>query len=218
MRKDNILFTIIGLLAGLIVGFLVTNSINRNAMVSQTSAPTQTNLPTNSQPNQSAAVPAVNEAIELADKEPTNFDAQIKAGEMFGRIKNFEKAIPYFERALQIKPDDYQLLVILGNANFDLKDWEKAEKWYEKALASKNNDISVRTDYGITFLERENYDRAIKEFQVSMGMNATHEPTIFNLAVAQFMKGNIKEANELKAKLKANADLTKKLDAVFAPN
>ena len=218
MRKDNILFTVIGLLVGLIIGFIGTNSINRNAMVSQNSAPTQPNLPTQNQPHQSAAVPEVNEAIAKADQEPNNFDAQIKVGEMFARINNYEKALIYFEKAEKIKPGDYQLWVILGNLNFQIENFDKAAVWYEKALAKKNDDIAVRTDYGITFMERSqpDYDRAIKEFQTSLTLNPNHQPTIYNMAVAYFKKGNLKEANDLKAKLKDNTDLTKKLEAVFA--
>lgn len=218
MKKDNILFTIIGLLVGLIIGFVGTNSINRNAIVSQNSNTSQPNSPVQNQPHQSAAVPEVNDAIAKADNEPNNFDAQIKVGEMFARINNFEKALTYFERAEKLRPDDYQLWVILGNLNFQIENFDKAAVWYEKALNKKNDDIAVRTDFGITFMERSqpDYDRAIKEFQTSLTLNPNHQPTLYNLAVAQFKKGNLKEANELKEKLKSNADLTKKLEAVFA--
>lgn len=218
MKKDNILFIIIGLLAGLIIGFIGTNSLNRNALVSQSSTPTQPNSTSQNQPHQSAAVPEVNEAIAKADNEPSNFDAQVKVAEMFARINNYEKALIYFERAEKLKPDDYQLWVILGNLNFQLENFDKASVWYEKALAKKNDDIAVRTDYGITFMERStpDYDRAIKEFMTSLTINPNHEPTIYNLAVANFKKGNLKEANELKTKLKSNAELTKKLETVFA--
>lgn len=226
MNKDNILFGIIGLLAGLIIGFIATNSYNRNTLGSPNLAPTnpmtqnQPNSTAPNQPNQTAAMPAVAEAIDKADKDPNNVEAQVKAGEMFARINNYEKAIPYFEKANQIKPNDYSILVMLGNINFDSRKWEDAQKWYEKALSIKKDDIAVRTDLGITFVERStpDYDRAIKEFQTSLTIDPKHEPTLYNLALANYKKGNIQEAQAIRAKLASNTELSKKLDALFASN
>jgi tetratricopeptide (TPR) repeat protein len=218
MKKDNILFTIIGLFAGLIIGFLGANQLNRS-QINQTSLPVQPSQAGSSAAgnNASAAVPAVAEAIEKADKNPDDFEAQMKAGEMFARIKNFEKAIPYFEKANKLKPNDYQILVNTGNACFDAKKWLDAEKYYEKALAIKSDDIAVRTDFGVTFAERENpdYDRAIKEFETSLKIKPNHEPTLFNLAVAYFKKGDLKNAQEIRGKLPLGSELIKKLDDLF---
>ncbi|HRH46814.1 MAG TPA: tetratricopeptide repeat protein, partial [Pyrinomonadaceae bacterium] len=120
----------------------------------------------------------------------------------------------------QIKPNDNSILVMLGNVNFDARKWEDAQKWYEKALALKKDDIAVRTDLGITFVERStpDYDRAIKEFQTSLTIDPKHEPTLYNLALANYKKGNIQEAQAIRAKLASNAELSKKLDALFASN
>jgi tetratricopeptide (TPR) repeat protein len=218
MKKDNILFAIIGILSGLIIGFLGANQLNR-------SQNTFSNLPIQPTANSSLssensgqpAMPAVAAAVEKAEKNAGDFESQMKAGEMFARIKNFDKAIPYFEKANTIKPNDYQTLVILGNAYFDVKKWLDAEKMYEKALAIKSDDISVRTDYGITFVERDNpdYDRAIKEFETSLKINPKHEQTLFNLTLAYFKKGDVKSAQETKAKLPANSELAKKADELL---
>jgi tetratricopeptide (TPR) repeat protein len=217
MKKDNILFAIIGLLAGLIIGFMGANQLNRsqNNQTASANQPTQNSSSNPASPN--AAVPAVAEAIEKADKNPDDFVSQMKAGEMFARINNFEKAIPYFEKADKLKPNDYQTLVMLGNTYFDAKKWNEAAAAYEKALAIKSDDIAVRTDYGITFVEREtpDYDRAIKEFETSLKLNPTHEPTIFNLAIAYFKKGDVKTAQDFKAKLTPTGNLAKKLDEMF---
>jgi protein O-mannosyl-transferase len=218
MKKDNILFAIIGILAGLIIGFLGANQLNRSQNGFPTSpVQTSSNSSLSSESSGKPAMPAVADAVEKAEKNPEDFAAQMKVGEMFARISNFDKAIPYFEKANTIKPNDYQTLVILGNTYFDAKKWLDAEKMYEKALAIKSDDISVRTDYGITFVERENpdYDRAIKEFQTSLKIDPKHEQTLFNLALAYLKKGDMKNAQETKAKLPANSELAKKAGELF---
>lgn len=184
MKKDNILFTIIGLLAGLIIGFIATNNYNRQVLVSEFQS--QQNKPPLNQQNPGASVPAVAEAIEKADKDPTNFEAQVNAGEMFDRINNFDKAITYFEKAHKIKPDDYQAIVKLGNLNFEIRKFDEVQKWYEMALAKKSDDFMVRADYGLSFFLREpkDIDRAIKEYKLALSINPNYEAVLQNLAVA----------------------------------
>lgn len=218
MNKENILFGIIGLLAGAIIGFMVTNSLNRNAMQTNNSlAKPSMQQPQGSDSGQGAAMPGVTAALEKADKEPENFEAQIGAAQMFARINNYEKAIPYYEKAIKIKPDDYDTMVSLGNAYFDARKWEDAQKWYEKALTIKTDDVSVRTDYGITFVEKAtpDYDRAIKEFETALKTKADNQATIFNLAMAYQKKGDSQKAQEMKKKI-TDTELSGRLDKIFA--
>jgi tetratricopeptide (TPR) repeat protein len=211
MKKENFLFGIIGLLVGLIIGFLATNQLNRSQVNQiQPTATVANNTPTN---GQKAAVPAVAEAIDAADKNLEDFTAQIKAGDMFARIKNFPKAIEYFERANKIRPDDYETFVLLGNANYDSENWEISSTWYEKALAKKPESVDVRTDLGVTYIFRQtpDYERAIKEFLTSLKTNPTHEPTLYNLAFAYSKIGDEVAMSDVKSRIK-NPDLLKKLE------
>ena len=208
MQKNNLLFGIVGLIVGLAIGFFVANKINRdspaNVSANQPTAPIQNQQVQNAlvkdQPATSGGMmPDIAATIDKANNQPSDFDAQIKAGDLYLQIKGFDKAVAFYERAQSIKPDDYDLLVKLGNAYFDAGQFEKAANWYEKALAKKSDDVNVRTDLGITFVERANpdYDRAVKEFQTSLKTNPKHEPTLYNLGAAYFKKGNAEEANRV---------------------
>lgn len=212
MMQKNFLFGIaLGLIAGLAIGFFAANSINRNS--TQTTSQAQTGAPFLNQQVQNASVkdqpapggmlPDIAETIEKAKNEPNNFAAQMRAGIMHLRINSFDKAQTFFDQAANITPPTYEDVVNLGNAYFDIRQYEKAEKWYEQALKQKPDDTNVRTDYGITFVEREqpDFDRAIKEFRTSLEANPKHEPTLYNLGVAHFKKGNAEEAKKTLALL-----------------
>ncbi|MGI8787508.1 MAG: tetratricopeptide repeat protein [Pyrinomonadaceae bacterium] len=212
--NKNILFGIGGLLIGLFIGFFVANRINQTAPQAALQTPANApflnqQIPNASVKDQSATqggmLPGVSETLDQAKNEPNNFEAQIKAGDLYARIKGFDKAAAFYEQANKIKPDDYATIVKIGNAYFDAGQYEKAENWYEQALAKKADDVNVRTDLGITFVERENpdYDRAIKEFQTSLQTNPKHEPTLYNLGIAYFKKGNLEEANKILTQLEA---------------
>jgi tetratricopeptide (TPR) repeat protein len=218
MTKDNILFSIIGLLLGLIIGFLATNSLNErgSAPRSQSSASKtaqSSDLPadhppinpsnTVAEPQQQMPPAAVTEAIQQARNEPNNFEAQMKAAQLFLEIRRYDEAIDFLLRANQLRPDSYEAIVQLGNAYFDAEKYKEAEQWYTAALIKNADDINVRTDLGLTFLFREppDVDRAIKEFRKSLERDPRHEQTLQNLVVALTRKGDAKEARATLAKL-----------------
>jgi tetratricopeptide (TPR) repeat protein len=223
MNKENILFGIIGLLLGLIVGFMFANSVNQQAMmtaavagggaVKQNSSlpPGHPEVPGGATSEQAAAtsMPEVQAAVDKAKQNPNDFDAQIKAAEVYYQIGRYEGAIEYLRRANQIKPDHYETIVNLGNSYFDSSDYAEAEKWYTAALAKKTDDVNARTDLGLTFIFRDppNYDRAIQEFQRSLAVNPTHVQTLQNLTVAYTKKGDAAQAKQTLARLET-ADAT----------
>lgn len=216
MSKENVLFVIIGLLGGLIIGFVFANSVNqRGAPIAGQLAPIAAQTAPNAAlpaghpdvPGTSAGgmQPEIQAAIDQAKKEPDNFDAQLKAAEFYYQIQRFDGALEFLQRANQLKPDSREVIVHLGNAYFDSGKYEDAEKWYTTALAKKSDDINVRTDLGLTFIFREkpNYDRAIQEFQQSLKLDPNHPQTLQNLTVAYTKKGDPANANMTLAKLEA---------------
>ena len=213
ITKDNVLFGIVGLLVGLIVGFMFTNSINQSSGVGSQTVRQNATLPAGhpdlqngaDEGQQGGAIPEVQAAIEKARNEPENFDAQMKAAELFYQIQRFEGSIEFLTKANKLKPNDYGVAVQLGNANFDSNKYEEAEKWYTAALAKKPDDVNVRTDLGLTFVFRDspNYDRAIQEFKRSLEKDPNHIQTLQNLTVAYSKKGDADNAKATLAKLEA---------------
>jgi tetratricopeptide (TPR) repeat protein len=221
MTKENFLFAIIGLLAGVIIGFTVANSLNRSADQTNVSPPTamptaNPNLPPDHPPfvpsgdqtqTQNAPLPQVTEAIENAKNKPEDFEAQMTAADLYYQIQRFEDAAKFYEQANKLRPNEIEPLVKLGNSYFDAEKFEQAEKWYEKALQKNPKDINVRTDYGLTFFLRSprDIDRAVKEYQISLGIDPNHELTLQNLAIAYKEKSDAENLRKtLDALIKVN--------------
>ena len=222
MSKENFLFGIIGLLFGAIIGFMSANSINRNAATPATANPSadnsqmmseNSNMPpghpdisgSNALPSLGEITPEIQAAIDKAKSEPDNFDAQLKAAEFYYQIQQLDNSIEYLTRANKLKPESYEVIVHLGNANFDSNKFEEAEKWYVSALGKKQDDVGVRTDLGLTYIFREtpNYDRAIEEFNKSLGFDPNHIQTLQNLTVAYIKKKDAENATKTLSKLEA---------------
>ena len=221
MNKDNILFGIIGLLAGVIIGYLVTSSINRSVPIaapagqSGVTANPSAELPPDHPPTGASGTTGgggaagggmqgeVAAAIERAKNEPNDFAAQMKAAGLYYQIKRYEAALEFYERAQKIKPNDFDTLTSLGNVTFDLNRYPEAARWYEQALKLRPNDANVRTDLGLTYFLREprDLDRAISTYRASLGYDPRHEKTLQNLITALLEKGDAAAARGFLARL-----------------
>jgi protein O-GlcNAc transferase len=228
MTKDNILFSVIGLLLGVIVGYVFANTVNQRGYTppqrtsASRSAEQSGDLPENHPPiagngsaDQSAQASADATVLERAQSEPDNFDLQMQAAAIQYQNKRYDEAIQLLTRANQLRPDNYETVVRLGDANFDAGRYEVAEKWYTAALQKNPKDVNVRTDLGLSFMFREppDYDRAIKEFRQSLATEPNHEQTLQDITVALTKKGNYDEADATLKKLAevnpSNPSLTK---------
>ena len=203
MSKDNILYGIIGLLGGLIIGYVGTNYLNRSASPQPAPAVTgapaagSSQIPADHPPTAGAAADGgmqgeVQATLERAKAAPEDFEAQMKAGDLYYQIKRYDQALEFFQRAQKVRPNDLAVLVSLGNANFDLERFREAQKWYEQALKLRANDVNVRTDLGLSyFLDTpRDLDRAIAAYKASLGYDPRHEKTLQNLITALLEKGD----------------------------
>ena len=216
MNKENVLFSLVGVLLGFIVGFVFANNANRGTIGAQGSAAAGQQVeglppghpavdPSAMQPKVDAA--ALAEAAKLADAQADNFAAQTNAARLNAQAERYDDALKYYERANKLRPDDYDTMVALGNTLFDANKFVEAEKWYASALAKNADDVNVRTDMGLTLMFRDppELDRAVAEFKRSLERDPNHQQTLQNLTVAYTRKGDITQAEATLAKLEAAA-------------
>ncbi len=149
MTRDNLLFAIIGLLFGFIVGFIFASTMSQRSATPTALSSGQLpadhpavgpNAPAPNSGNMQAEVTA---QLEKARSEPKNFEAQLKAAELYYQIQRYDPAIEFLLKANQLKPDDYQTLVALGLVNLDAGHYDVSEKWYRAATLKKNDDVAA---------------------------------------------------------------------------
>jgi tetratricopeptide (TPR) repeat protein len=160
MSRENLLFAIIGLLLGFIVGFMFASSMSQKTSSQQAVASTQAMPPDHppvgaqNAPNPEAIRAEVAASLEKARKEPQNFDAQIKAAQLYYQIQRYDQSIEFLLKANQIKPTDYDTVVTLGMVNLDAGHYEQAEKWYQAAMKMKSDDVMVLSGLAAATLEK----------------------------------------------------------------
>lgn len=224
----NILFCSAGVILGFVIGFFVANSLSRPAPFAPVAAegvagdgtarpldPSQTDgeLPPNhpdigdaaGKGSPASTSPQAQAAMDKADRNPGDFDAQKEAAAVFYILQDFDKSTLYLDRALKLRPKDFDALVAMGNAKYDGGDFVAAASFYERALAVNPSDPDVRTDYGNTFFRRSppDYDRAIAEYRKSVAAAPAHENSWKNIAAAAMQKNDKQTAQEAVEKLAA---------------
>jgi tetratricopeptide (TPR) repeat protein len=214
MNKQNYLYGVIGLLLGLMIGYIGTDHLNRNAPAAQFQS-SGDGLPAD-HPQTGAGDEAANAgggaqadvtaAIDKARKEPTNFDAQVKAAELFIQIGRGEQALEFFENAAKVKPNDFNLLATLGNGYFDLKRYDDSAKWYQQAVKVNPKDAAVWLDLGASYYLRQprDLDKAIAAYRSGLKVDPKHEKSLQNLTRALIDKGDKTAARESLKQLEQN--------------
>ena len=160
MSRENLLFAIIGILLGFIVGFMFASSMSQKQASQQLAA--SQGLPADHPPvggAQGASDPQGMRAevagqLEKARNEPTNFDAQIKAAQLYYQIQRYDQAIEFLLKANALKPTDYQTVVALAVTNLDAEHYDTAEKWYRAAMKMKSDDVMVLAGLADTTLKK----------------------------------------------------------------
>jgi tetratricopeptide (TPR) repeat protein len=160
MSRENLLFAIIGILLGFIVGFMFASSMSQKSAMQQATASSQAmpadHPPVGAQGNQDpqAVRAEVSASLEKARNEPNNFEAQVKAAELYYQIQLYDQAIEFLLKANQLKPTDYRTVVILGMVNLDAGHFDTAEKWYRAAMKMKQDDVMVLAGLAAATLQK----------------------------------------------------------------
>jgi tetratricopeptide (TPR) repeat protein len=219
----NKLLIIVAALAGLVAGFLLANTINRNEMTTlraenESLKSSGANAGTQG-PNTDLTQEEIDATLARADQRPDDFQTQRSIGiaiYRYGAMKQdatvIERSIRVLDRAAALKPDDYDVILTLGHANFDVGYFNKnnealkrARDLYIKVLAVKPNDVDVRTDLGLTyFLETPpNFDGSVAEFRKSLATDPKHEKTLQFIIQALARQGKYADASTYLEQLRA---------------
>ena len=159
MSRENLLFAIIGILLGFIVGFMYASSMAQKTAVqtassSQTMPPDHPPVGAQNAPDPQKMREEVAASLEKARKEPQNFEAQVKAAELYYQIQRYDQALEFLLKANQLKPTDYRTVAVLGMVNLDAGHYDQAEKWYRAAMKMKPDDVMVLAGLAAVTLQK----------------------------------------------------------------
>lgn len=220
MSKHNILFGVIGLFAGLVISFILTNALYRGEPEMMREMPARSgeqragateDARSADDPLASISEEEIREAIAKADARADDIALQRNFGlalyQYATQTRNthlLPDVARFLKRAHDADPKDHDLIVQLADVHFsvgqssDPASFVQARTLYQKALEMKRDDPGVRARFGMTYYFGQPSDpqRAIVEYRKSLAVDPRHEPALQNLASALITVGNREEAQK----------------------
>ncbi len=123
-----------------------------------------------------------------------NYIACINLGTWLSKKGQPVEAIGYFHQALQINPDDPDVLYNLGNACAKVGNWDEAIANYRHALRINPHQADVLDNLGLALVVKKQYAEAVTNFVAALKLNPDSASTHNNLATILFMEHRFKEA------------------------
>ena len=194
MNRENILFSVVGLLLGYVIAFHLVVYINQSHTAQPDAAGVASGegLPAD-HPSVAGAdaaererlLAAAEEAGRVAREKSQDFDAQMRAAESYFEAGSFEDAIDFMTRANRLRPDDYKTVVRLGTVYSSAGRFEDAARWYTAALAKRPDDCDARSELALTYFMRKpsQPDKAVAELRRSLEIDPNHVPSLHNLTL-----------------------------------
>lgn len=165
MNKDNLLFTIIGLLIGFLAGYMLQEALAARQPARRVVGDTTAGAP---QFPQGAAGEA---------GAPGG-----AAGMPAGGAPEME-AIQRLRERVEADPKDAEAVLELANANFQIERWDRARDLYTQYLGLRPANPNVLSDLGVTHRELGQFDRALDLFRQAQRMDAAHWQSVYNEVV-----------------------------------
>jgi tetratricopeptide (TPR) repeat protein len=112
---------------------------------------------------------------KAADREPNNFEANRRLGQLLIEDGKAREAMIYLERASRISPSDYQTACALAFAHADTGQYERARTEAQSLLARQNNASQQQAE--LHHLLGDVYDKsgqpldAVREYQLAAELN-----------------------------------------------
>jgi tetratricopeptide (TPR) repeat protein len=85
--------------------------------------------------------------LKASELDPTDFWAAIYLGNHYWKVRNHDKALMWFERAILIAPEQSLPRWCLADYYASTREWDKAKQLYERALALEPDDIVAYVGY-----------------------------------------------------------------------
>jgi tetratricopeptide (TPR) repeat protein len=148
-----------------------------------------------SRPGPAATEESLREAV---DHDPANFEANQRLGMLLAQCGNTREALPYLQRAHQIRRDDYQCAYELARAYAELGKYEEARDTVHVLLA-KQDKSDLHHLLGDIEEKQKNPLQAVREYQRAAELDPS-EPNLFDWGAELLTHRALEPAIELFAK------------------
>jgi len=132
--------------------------------------------------------------LEILSIQPNHFDALQLNGAIAAQTQNFEKAVKFLSKAIEVNLHHSPTYLNLGLAYQELKQFEAAIASYDKAISLNASFAEAYNNLGNSLRELKQFEAAIVNFDRAISLNADDYEAYSNRGNAFYELGQFESA------------------------
>lgn len=137
-----------------------------------------------------------------------NGDPYFNLGLIYLDDSDYEKALHYLDRAVELDPEDSQFLAELGHLYLELDREKEALRLFEKAFTNDPDDAQVDFHLGHYFLYKKREPRsAVKYYNRGLKKDPSDQFALADYAVAHLILGNKRKSLQVRKTIEGSNNL-----------
>lgn len=117
-------------------------------------------------------------------------------GSSYVQIGEIDKAVGYFEQALELNPENELALYDLGFFSDQEGQYHKSIEYYNRYLDIDPFNFSIWFNLGISYNKAGDFDKAIEAYEYALALNEEFDQSLFNIGNAYANAGKYAQAIE----------------------
>jgi tetratricopeptide (TPR) repeat protein len=120
----------------------------------------------------------------------------VNLGNIYARKGEFDKAIPCYQKALQIAPGQTEAYVNLGYIYIAKREYKKAEDILEKAIKISPRHTNAHYNLGVVYASTGRHKEALSEINKTIELNPNHIAALNTMGKIYLRQGKRSKAKE----------------------
>lgn len=138
---------------------------------------------------------AINRLLNYLDTDSTNAEVIYNVGRAYVDLERYDKAIPYYEKAIRLDPKNFMRIYELGMVYYSRMDNKKAIEYFELAAANGfRQDADYFVNLGNVYLNTGDTKKGIELFKKALEKRPYNQSIINDLAYAYYYNKDYQDA------------------------
>jgi Flp pilus assembly protein TadD len=198
VRKLSHRFAFALMSLGALTGCTSTPSQPANNTTASTSSWSWMN-PFAAKPANTIASPAAsglpeNDQLSLSKKPRSGSDLYLHTAKVYEQSNNFDAAKSQYEKALEIEPRNYDVLLAYAHMQDRAGKFDDAAKLYQRAIAAQPKQPTAYNDLGLCLARVNRYDESVRNLNKAIEMQPQKALYRNNLATVLVQQNKLQEA------------------------